>query len=87
MTINEKQELRMNLLKELYEYNEKTGGNEKQIPRSVPMKEEDKDMILAYEYLEGKGLISFKLFHKTAYVAKITSYGIDHVEEMLNKQW
>ena len=86
MTINEKQELRMNLLKELYEYNEKTGGNEKQIPRNVPMKDEDKDVILAYEYLEGKGLISFKLLHKSAFVAKISAHGIDYVEEMLNNQ-
>lgn len=87
MTIDEKKELRMNLLKELYDYNEKTGGHEKQVPRNVPMKDEDKDMILAYEYLEGKGWISFKPFHKSAYVAKISAYGIDYVEEMLNKQW
>lgn len=86
VTIKEKQELRMSLLKELYDHNEKTGGAEKQVPRNVPMSDEDKEIFLAYEYLDGKRLITFKNFHKSAYKAKITSHGIDYVEEVLNKE-
>ena len=86
MTIKEKQELRMSLLKDLYDHNEATGGSEKQVPRNVPMDDDDKEIVLAYEYLDGKGLISFKNFHKTAFKAKITSYGIDYVEEMLSNE-
>jgi hypothetical protein len=86
MTIDEKRELRITLLKELYDHNEETGGDEKEIPINTPTDENDKNMILAYEYLKDKGLISFKLFHKTAYTAKITSVGIDYVEEALSNQ-
>ena len=86
MTIKEKQELRMSLLKDLYDHNEETGGKEKQVPRNVPMNDEDKEIVLAYEYLDGKGLITFKIFHKSAYKAKITSPGIDYVEKMLSNE-
>lgn len=85
MTIDEKRELRLTLLKELYDYNEETGGY-KEIIINDPMMEEDKNRFLAYEYLEDKGLIHFKPYHESAYIAKINSYGIDHVEEALSNQ-
>lgn len=84
MTVKEKQELRTRLLKELYDYNEETGGEEKEIFIGTPMDEAGKQLILAYEYLDGKGLISFKPLYEFAYSAKINSYGIDFVEEMLD---
>ena len=85
MTIDEKRELRLTLLKELYDYNEETGGY-KVIDLNDPMTKEDKNRFLAYEYLEDKGLIQFKPYHESAYIAKINSYGIDHVEEVLSNQ-
>ena len=86
MTIDEKRELRLTLLKELYDYNEETGGDGKVIPANEPMNAEDKNRFLAYEYLEEKGLIYFKPHYDSAYIAKINSYGIDHVEEVLSNQ-
>jgi len=85
MTIDEKRELRLTILKELYNHNEETGGY-KEITINDPMTEEDKNRFLAYEYLEDKGLIYFKPFHESAYTAKINSYGIDYVEEALSNQ-
>lgn len=74
----------MKLLKELYDHNEETGGEEKEIPIDTLTNEEDKKIFLAYEYLDDKGLISFKPLHKLAYEAKITSYGIDFIEKQDN---
>lgn len=84
MTVKEKQELRMKLLKELYDHNEETGGEEKEISRNTPMTAEEKNIFLAYEYLNDKELIYFKPLHKLAYEAKITHKGIDFVEETLD---
>lgn len=84
MTVKEKKEFRMKLLKELYDHNEETGGEEKEIFIGTPMDEAGKQLILAYEYLDGKSLISFKPLYEFAYVAKINPYGIDLIEETLD---
>lgn len=86
MTIDEKRELRITLLKELYDHNEETGGDGKEISVNEPMNEENKNRFIAYEYLEDKGLIYFKPHDVITYMAKINANGIDYVEEILSNR-
>ncbi|MDP7980468.1 hypothetical protein [Bacillus multifaciens] len=80
LTLNKRKTLRENLLKELYDYHLKSGGEALYIYLDVYVSEEDKEKHVAYEYLNDKGLIEYKSFSKDKYMAKITSYGIDTVE-------
>jgi hypothetical protein len=80
MEVATRQELRNRLLNELYEHHFDKGGREVQFDIKEN-DEENKEQLLALEYLAGKGLIDFKRFHKGAYIGKITSYGIDFVEQ------
>lgn len=77
MTPEERNELRLSVLKELYDFHFANNG------RSALFKiesDEDKEKLLALEYLDGKGLANHKIMYKGAYDAKITSYGIDLIE-------
>ncbi|MGG3798973.1 hypothetical protein [Metabacillus fastidiosus] len=81
MEIAEKKELRTLKLKELYEWNDKHGGREANIRfTDLRTNEDEKQEHLAYEYLADKGLINYKILGNNYYMAKITSYGIDYVE-------
>ncbi|MFC4768729.1 hypothetical protein [Effusibacillus consociatus] len=74
---DKRKELRLALLKDLYEHHFTHKGEPKVIPREP---NEDSEHVLAYEYLKDKGLAEFKVYHKSAYQAKITASGIDFVE-------
>lgn len=78
MTPEERNELRMKLLKDLYDYNFEKGGREAQI--NIEDTPEGREKVVALQYLNDKNLINSKLFHKSAYQAKITAYGIDVIE-------
>jgi hypothetical protein len=81
MEIAEKKALRLEKLRSLYDHNEKHGGREAHIKYDdLHSNEEDKVNHLAYEYLEDKGLINYKILGRNYYQAKITSRGIDFVE-------
>jgi hypothetical protein len=82
LEIAEKKELRIEKLKELYVFNDKNGGREATIKyEDLYSNEQDKQEHLAHEYLADKGLITYRILARNTYHAKITSYGIDHVEE------
>jgi len=83
MNVAEKKDLRKMKLSELYNHNEKTGGRDAHIRFSdLTSNEENKQEHLAYEYLAYKGLIHYKInANNNYYLAKITSYGIDLIED------
>lgn len=87
MTVEEKKALREQKLKELYDFNENNPGREAGVKfTDLQGNEEDKKEYLAYEYLQEKGLISFKIMGgRNLYTAKINVRGIDYVEENLVK--
>lgn len=84
MTVEEKRTLRSTKLKELYDWNELNGGREAMIKYTdLHSNEKDKEEHLAYEYLADKGLINYTIMGRNLYQAKITSYGIDEVENAM----
>ncbi|PIC65349.1 hypothetical protein CSV79_01635 [Sporosarcina sp. P13] len=83
MNIQEKKELRNQLLKGLYDWNEQSAGRPKQITVSMPMTEDEKKNHLAYEYIRDKSYIDYSSKASTLFFAKITAYGIDKIEEEL----
>ena len=87
MTVEEKKALRELKLKELYDFNEEHVGREASIKfTDLHQNEDEKKEFLAYEYLQEKGLISFKIMGgRHLYSAKINARGIDYVEENLVK--
>jgi hypothetical protein len=81
MNFEEKKALRNKKLKELYDFNEEHAGREAQVKYTdLYENEEDKKEHLALEYLNDKGLITYKIRGRNTYSAKITSYGIDFIE-------
>ncbi|MEI4622143.1 hypothetical protein KFD70_19135 [Bacillus pfraonensis] len=80
LTLNERETLRKNLLKELYNYHFENNGDALSVYLDVYVSEEDRQKHLTYEYLNGKGLIEYRPFSKDRRIVKITSYGIDTVE-------
>ncbi|PJN90975.1 hypothetical protein [Bacillus sp. mrc49] len=82
MTVEQKKALREEKLQALYDHNEKAGGRPAGIKYTdLYENEEDKQEHLAYEYLHDKGLIDYKILGRNTYHAKITSRGIDRIEE------
>lgn len=82
MNVAEKKDLRKMKLSELYDHNENTGGRDAHIKfNDLTSDEKDKQEHLAYEYLANKGLINYKIRGRNMYIAKITSDGIDFIEE------
>jgi hypothetical protein len=81
MKTAEKKALRNLKLQELYDYNEQTGGRDVQLRfDDLSTNEKDKQEHLACEYLNDKGLIYYKILGRNYYQAKITSNGIDVIE-------
>lgn len=82
MKVEEKKQLREELLKELYDWHHERAGREVIITfNDLHNNEDDKKKHLAYLYLSEKGLIEYKVFSKDRYSARISVYGIDYIEE------
>lgn len=77
MTPAERKELRLNLLKELYNYHFSHNGNWFKLGILKT------ELNLAYKYLEGKGLISYSDPYQQGSIS-ITPLGIDFVEENIS---
>jgi hypothetical protein len=79
MTPEQRNQNRLQLLKDLYEAHFKNGG------RAVTVGIEkngqiDQELVTALQYLDDKRLIDAKMLHRGAYQARITAYGIDLIE-------
>lgn len=83
MSPTERKQLRLDILKELYDYHFANNGESKSVVQEV---NSDSERKLAYEYLEDKGLIYLKLetagLERRVYQAdaKINARGIDSIE-------
>lgn len=82
MDYSQRQELRKQKLKELYDHYHESGGKWKNI---IPEIREDKEVYLAYKYLDDKGLIDFKEQRGAGDTimfadVRINSSGIDVIE-------
>lgn len=78
LTIEERQDLRKEILKDLYDYHFENNGRKKDAAQEASSHETN----LAYEYLSGKGYIEYNVRNNGLFAdAKVTSYGIDIVEQ------
>lgn len=77
MTFTEKKELRVNLLKKLYQYYFDSNGS------WYSIKYNENEINLAYKYLEDKGLIIYSDTYQQGSIM-ITTAGIDFIEENIN---
>jgi hypothetical protein len=74
--------LRQELLQQLYDYHFLNQGADCKIDKERT----DIEELLAYQYLNDKGLIAFKQLNHDEIDAKITSWGIDNVENNLENE-
>lgn len=81
ISIQERQELRKNLLVDLYEFYFDNGGSLYGTTREELTK--DKEIDLAYQYLNSKGLIDVERQGSQIFLLRPTSSGIDFVESNL----
>lgn len=81
MTIDERKELRLKILQELYDYYFSNNGSGKTFDRNS-LKGED---FLAYKYLLDKNLIKDVKLGGNDPVYQITPYGIDLIESLSKK--
>ncbi|GED35084.1 hypothetical protein P9G84_22105 [Brevibacillus centrosporus] len=79
MTPEQRNQARLDLLKELYDYHFQNGGRAASINTEKEGKT-DNELVTAIQYLDDKNLIEGKILHRAAYQAKITAYGIDLIE-------
>ncbi|MBY0052293.1 hypothetical protein ABE205_19485 [Brevibacillus agri] len=79
MTPEQRNQKRLELLKQLYDYHFENGGRSAQISIEKEGKV-DNELVTAIQYLDDKRLIESKVMHRSAYLAKITAYGIDLIE-------
>jgi hypothetical protein len=76
-TKTEREDLRVKLLKDLYEYHFSNGGKVKSVATDI----KDTEIKLAYVYLSEKGLIDLDNFsHQVFAAVRLNAYGIDEVE-------
>lgn len=82
MDYESRRNLRHDLLQQLYDYHFLNQGTNFKIIKENT----DTEELLAYQYLNEKGLISFKQLNQNLIDARITCAGIDTVENVLENQ-
>lgn len=80
MTPEQRNQKRLELLKDLYDHHFQSGGRNAQINIEKDGTI-DNELVTAILYLNDKNLIDSKVLHRAAYQAKITAYGIDLIEQ------
>lgn len=76
----ERAQIRMAILKELYDYNFENGGKAKNISKEIL----DNEKRAAFIYLADKNLVELIRFEDRNFPeARITAYGIDEVESQM----
>lgn len=79
MSIVERKELRLKLLRDLYDWHFGNEGEHKTV-RADDIMVDREETILAYWYLSQKALITFRCTGGPCYEAAITAHGIDTIE-------